>query len=86
MNEAHFRSELQQMRDEAASLAMAKLQAYMLKSVLVLGESLDSTDEALRVRAARVTLNAAFKAADSRDLRQRIDVMDDALSLLKRQL
>ena len=86
MNDAHFRSALQHMRDEAASLAKTKLQALTLKSVIVLNDSLDGADEALRLRAARTVLSAAQRAEDSREVQRRIEVLDDALSLLKHQL
>ncbi len=86
MQDTHFRSELQRMRDEAASLAMAKLQGIMLKSVLVLSETLDDPDQALRLRAARTALNTALRSEENRDLRRRLEVLDDALSLLKREI
>ncbi len=86
MHDAQFRSALQRMRDEAASLTAVKLQEIMLKSVIVLNEALDDPDQALRLRAARTAINAAFKSEENRDLRRRLDVLDDALSLLKRQI
>ncbi len=74
------------MRDEAASLAMTKLQGLMLKSVFVLNEALDDPDQGLRLRAARTTLNAALRSEENRELRRRLDVLDDAFSLLKHQI
>ena len=74
------------MRDEAVSLAKAKLQAAMLKSVFVLIDSLDTDDEALRLRAARITLEAALQTEENDELRRRIETLDSALALLKQQL
>ena len=74
------------MRDEAVSLAKAKLQAAMLKGVLVLIDSLDDNDQALRLRAARITVETALKSEENDELRHRIEVLDNALTLLKRQL
>ena len=86
MHDPRFRSELDRMRTEAASLAQAKLQGLMLKSVLVLDDTLDAGDPVLRLRAARTTLDAAFRTEEARDLRRRLDLLDDALTLLKNQL
>ena len=58
----------------------------MLKSVLVLAEALDDGDPITRLRAARTTLSVALKADEVRDLRRRIDLLDDAVSLLRRRL
>ena len=84
MHDDHFRAQLQHMRDEASSLAKAKLEALMLKSVMVLDDSLEAADEALRLRAARIIVNAALRSEESRDLRHRLDVLDDALIMVKR--
>ena len=73
------------MRDEASSLAKAKLQGLLLKSVLVLDESLEDPDPALRQRAARVLINAALRAEETDDLRRRLDDLDDAYMMVKRQ-
>ena len=64
MNDVRFRSELQRMRDEAASLAKVKLQSLMLKSVLVLDESLDDPSPVLRQRTARDSGNPLPEAID----------------------
>ncbi len=86
MRDTGFRDELSRLRDEAANLAHAELRGLMLKSVLVLSEALDDKDPAARLRAARATLYVAFRADEARDLRRRLDILDDALALLKRQL
>ena len=86
MHDDAFREKLQHMRGEAANLAHAELQGLMLKSVLVLAEALDDPDLTTRLRAARSALYVALKADETRDLRHRLDALDDALTLLKRQL
>ena len=85
MRDARFRSELQRMRDEAASLAKAKLQGLMLKSVLVLAESLDDPSPVLRQRTARDIIGAALRSSEIDDLRNRMDVLDDTITAVKRQ-
>lgn len=86
MREPKFRDALQRQREEAANLAYTELQGLTLKSVLVLAEALDDPDLATRLRAARATLYVTLKADEARSLRRRLDVLDDALNLLKRQL
>ena len=86
MHDDQFRSELQRMRNEAANLAHVELQGLMLKSVLVLAGALDDPDQAARLRAARTALHVALRAEETRALHKRLDVLDDALSLLKAQL
>jgi hypothetical protein len=85
LDDAGFRDQLERMRDGAVSLAHAELQGLMLRSVNVLGEILDSDNPVLRVRAARTILQAAAKAEENREIKQRIKILDDALALLKRQ-
>jgi hypothetical protein len=85
MRDSRFRSELQHMRDEAASLAKTKLQGLMLKSVLVLDEALDDPSPALRQRAARDVIGAALKSQEIDELRDRMDVLDTTLTVVKKQ-
>ncbi len=86
MHDSAFRVGLERMRDESMDLAYAELQALMLRSVNVLADALDDASPALRIRAARTILQAAARAHEEHDLNRRIEVLDDAFSLLKRQL
>lgn len=86
MRDAHFRAELQRMRDDVAEIAKAKLQGLMLKSVIVLGEIIDDPDPSVRLRVARTALNAALRMNEDSDLRHRIEVLDEAIAMLKRQI
>ena len=86
MQDDAFRSELKCMRDEAANFAHVELLGLMLKSVFVIADALDDPDQAARLRAARTALSVALRAEEARDLRKRLDVLDDALSMLQVQL
>ena len=86
IRDENFRAHLQHQRAQVADLAHAELHGLMLKSVLVLAEALDDGDPITRLRAARTTLSVALKADEVRDLRRRLDLLDDAVSLLRRQL
>ena len=84
MNDEEFRRQLKRSREQAAELAHIELQGLMLKSVLILADALDDDDPIARVRAARTTLSVALKAETSQHLQQRLDVLEEALSILKR--
>ena len=81
MEDPHFRATLERMRSEAADLARTELQGLMLKGILVLAEALEDPDPNIRLRAARATLHIGLKAIDLKELQQRLDRLDDALSL-----
>ena len=81
-----FRDQLQGMRKEAADLAGAELQGLMLKSVLVLAEALDDESAKVRFCAASSTLQVALQDDEARSFRHRLNVLGDALALLKRQI
>ena len=85
MNDPHFRAQVQHVRDEASSLAKVKLQGLMLKAVYVLDEDLEDPDPVLRNRAARAIISAALRAEETDDLRGRIDYLDQAFVMMKRQ-
>ena len=82
MEDPDFRATLERMRSQAADLARIELQGLMLKGILVLAEALEDADPGIRLRAARATLHIGLKAIDLKELRDRLDRLDDALSLL----
>ena len=73
------------MRKDAAALAYVELQGLVLKSINTLAELLDDGTPAVRLSAVRAALRNAFIANDSQDLRNRFDVVDRAILLLKNQ-
>ena len=81
MEDDEFRSNLERLRDEAADLARAELRGLMLKAVIVLAEALEDPRTTVGVRAARATLESAMKNEDMREIRRRLDVLDNAIAL-----
>ena len=57
----------------------------LLKAIIVLDDSLDTEDEGLRQRAARIIVHAAIRSEENENFRQRLDVLDDAFALHKRK-
>ena len=85
MNDDGFRTTLEQLRSEAADLAHNELQGLMLKGALVLAEAMEDASPHVRVRAAHAALSIGLKAVDLKELRQRLERLDDAFSLWSRR-
>jgi hypothetical protein len=81
MNDHEFRSALEHLRGEAADLAHTELRGLMLKGALVLAEAMEHPSPQIRVRAASAALTIGLKAVDLKELRQRIERLDDAFAL-----
>ena len=83
MEDPGFRRALENAREEAADLARTELQGLMLKAVLVLSDSLEDPKAEVRLRAASTAMNLGLKSVDIKDLNQRLDYLDDTLSLMR---
>ena len=79
MQDDEFRSRLEQLRAEAAELARPELRGLMLKSVVVLAESLEDDDPNIRLRAAQMTLTTGHKMIDVENIERRLDLIDHAM-------
>ena len=85
MNDHRFRTSLERLRAEAGELANTELRGLMLKGTLVLAEAMEDPSPHVRVRAAKAALSIGLKAIDLKELRQRIERLDDALALWSRK-
>ena len=85
MNDDEFRQTLERLRSEAADLAHSELKGLMLKGALVLAEAMEDSSPSIRVRAAQAALSVGLKAIDLKHLQQRLDRLDDALTLWARK-
>lgn len=81
MNDHEFRTALERLRAEASELAHTELRGLMLKGALVLAEAMEDPSPNVRVRAAQAALSIGLKAVDLKELRQRIQRLDDAFAL-----
>ena len=82
LSDGAFAEELERQRARSADLARTELQGLMLKSILVLAETLEDPNPAIRLRAARSTLHVGLKTFDLKEVRQRLDQLDDTIDLL----
>ena len=80
MQDDQFRSRLGQLRAEAAELARTELRGLMLKSVVVLAESLEDDNPNIRLRAAQMTLTTGLKIIDVESIERRLDLIDHAMA------
>ena len=83
-----FRAELARRRQESADLACQALQGVLLRSVSVLAESLEDSDKAIRLRAARYAMSFASRirqierpSEDVDKLSKEIDELEQVVSI-----
>lgn len=86
MQDPSFRAELERIRRDAVDLAYAELRGLALKSVTAIAELLEDPDPRVRGMAARTALNSVAKAEEVHQLRNRFDILDRAISLLKNSM
>ncbi len=86
MQDSSFRAELERIRRDAVDLAYAELRGLALKSVTAIAELLEDPDPRVRGMAARTALNSVAKAEEVYQLRNRFDILDRAITLLKNSM
>ena len=86
MKDYSFRVELERVRKGAVDLAYAELRGLALKSVTAIAELLEDPDPRVRNMAARTALYNVARAEEVHQLRNRFDVLDRAITLLKNEI
>ena len=85
MEDDDFRAELSRLRTEMADLAQAEIQGQMLKATAVIDQALDGNVSPLQLRAALGAANLALKVRYGLNLERRLNRIDDALSMLRKE-
>lgn len=85
MEDDDFRAELSRARTEMADLAQAEIQGLMLKAAAVADQALDGDISPVQLRAALGVANLALKVRYGLNLERRLDRIDDALALFRRE-
>ena len=80
-----FRAELSRVRAEMADLAQAEIQGLMLKATAAVDKALDGDISPVQLRAALGAINAALKVRYGLNLERRLNRIDDALSMLRKE-
>ena len=86
MDDPAFRAELDDQRRAAVALARNEFQRLAVRSIQTLAELLEHSDARIRLSAARTITQTAIKTGDTQDIRQRMEVIDEAVELLKNQV
>ena len=85
MNEPAFRAELERIRNNIADLAYSELEALTLKSVFRIAQLLDSDDPNVVHRVSKTTLSMSLNIREQRELRHRLDLIENAQILMRQQ-
>ena len=79
MDDPAFRAELDDQRRAAVALARNEFQRLAVRSIQTLAELLEHSDARIRLSAARTITQTAIKTGDTQDIRQRMEVIDEAV-------
>ena len=85
MQEPAFRAELERVRRNISDLAFSELEGFTLKGVIRLAELLEHPDPNVRHRAAKTVLSTSIATREDKELRHKLETIDNALSILKGQ-
>ena len=85
LNDPAFRAELERIRENIADLAYTELEGLTLKSVMRLDQLLDDPDPNVRHRALKTALSLSLNVRDQRDLRQQLEAVENAQSMMRQQ-
>ncbi len=85
MQEPAFRAELERVRRNINDLAFSELEGFTLKAVVRLAELLEHPDPNVRLRAAKTVLSTSIATREDKELRHKLETIDNALSILKGQ-
>ncbi len=68
-----------------ADLAFSELEGLALKSVIRLEQLLDDPDPGIRLRALKVALSTSLSVKEQKEIRSRIEVIENAQRMMKEQ-
>ncbi len=85
MREPAFRAELEHIRNNMAELAFAELEGLTLKSVIRLAQLLESENENIAHRALKTAVATTLTIREQRDIRNRIEVIENAQRMMRDQ-
>ena len=85
MRDPDFRAEIEQARRRVADLAFTEINGLALKSVIALAALLEDPNPNVRNTAVRTALQNSVRLKEISDIRNRLDIMDYAFSMLKSQ-
>ena len=85
MRDPAFRAEVERIRQNIADLAYSEIEGATLKGVFRIVQLLDHKDPGVRLRAGKTILATAMAARRDKDLALRLETLDQAITLLRKQ-
>ncbi len=85
MDDPAFRAELERIRRNISDLAFNVVEGLTLKSVIRLDQLLDDPDPNVRLRALKVALSISLSAKEQKEIRNRIEVVENAQRMMRDQ-
>ena len=85
MDNPAFRAELEDRRRASAALCHNEYQELALNGVNILADLLTDPSPYIRLNAVRVAVSVSMKAEETQDIRRRLNIISDAIELLKDQ-
>ena len=85
MNEPYFRAELERVRRNIADLAYTELEGLTFKSVIRIAQLMDSENESIVHRASKTALSMSQSFREQRQLRQQLETLENAITLMRQQ-
>ena len=85
MNDPAFRAELERIRRNISDFAFNVVEGLTLKSVIRLDQLLETRTPNVRVRALKVALSISLSAKEQKEIRNRIEVIENAQRMMRDQ-
>lgn len=85
MNDPAFRAELERIRNNIADLAFTELEGLTPKSVIRLDQLLDDPDPRIRHRALKTALSTSLNIKEQKEIRHRLDLLENTQVMMKQQ-
>ena len=85
MHDPAFRAELERIRQNISDLAFNVVEGLTLKSAIRLEQLLDDPDPRVRLRALKVALSTSLSVKEQKEIRNRIEVVENAQRMMKEQ-
>ena len=85
MRDPAFREEIERIRRNISELAYSEMEGMTLKSVIRLEQLLDDPDPDVRHRASKTILSISLTLRGQRELRHRLDLIENAMVLMRQQ-
>ena len=83
MDDEAFRTQFETLRADVQRYAYAELRGLTLKGALVLAQMLEDPSSGIKLRAAQTAVSAGMKVSEQMDNQDRLDRIDEALSIQK---